>query len=134
VRLRQAVNVATNRGDLIRYAAKGNGVIIPALVPVGSFTYDLDLAPYAYDPDKARRLLREAGYPTGLPLTLIASESLAVQATVVGKMLEQVGFTVQRQVLAPDAYNRKVFLSSLDQPPEDQTWDIALMRSTSCPM
>jgi ABC-type transport system substrate-binding protein len=33
VRLRQAVNYAINREDLIRYAARGNGVIIPALVP-----------------------------------------------------------------------------------------------------
>jgi ABC-type transport system substrate-binding protein len=126
VRLRQAANVAINRGDLIRYAAKGNGVVIPALVPVGSSAYDPDLAPYAFDPDKARRLLREAGYPTGLPLTLIAPESLAVQATVVGKMLEQVGFTVQRQILDPNTYNQKVLLSFLDQPAEDQSWDIAL--------
>ena len=32
VRLRQAVNLAINREDLIRYATKGNGVIIPALL------------------------------------------------------------------------------------------------------
>src|SRR5215831_7187781 len=32
IRLRQAVNAAINREDLIRYATKGNGVIIPALV------------------------------------------------------------------------------------------------------
>ena len=34
VRLRQAVNLAINREDLIRYATKGNGVIIPALISV----------------------------------------------------------------------------------------------------
>jgi peptide/nickel transport system substrate-binding protein len=34
IQLRQAVNYAINREDLIRYATKGNGVIIPALVPV----------------------------------------------------------------------------------------------------
>ena len=33
MRLRQAANVAMNREDLIRYATKGNGVIIPALFP-----------------------------------------------------------------------------------------------------
>jgi ABC-type transport system substrate-binding protein len=126
VRLRQAVNVAINRADLIHYAAKGNGEIIPALVPVGSFAYDPDLAPYPFAPDRARELLREADYPAGLPIRLIAPEALAVQATVVSKMLEQVGFTVQRQILAPDTYNQKVLLSFLDQPPTDQTWDIAL--------
>jgi ABC-type transport system substrate-binding protein len=32
VRQRQAANNAINRADLIRYATKGNGVIIPALI------------------------------------------------------------------------------------------------------
>ena len=125
-RLRQAVNVAINRDDLIRYAAKGNGVIIPALVPAQGFGYDPDLAPHPFDPAKAHDLLREAGYPDGLSITLIALEDLAVQATVVGKMLEQVGLKVDLQILDAGAYNRKTFLSHLDQPPEQQVWDIAL--------
>jgi peptide/nickel transport system substrate-binding protein len=130
MRLRQAVNYAINREDLIRYATKGNGVIIPALIPAQQFGYDPDLAPYPFDPDKARRLLQEAGYPNGLAVTLLASEDLAVQATVVGKMLEQVGFTVDRQVLDPVAYGQKTYLSRLEQPPEQQGWDIALTSST----
>jgi peptide/nickel transport system substrate-binding protein len=127
VRLRQAVNYAINRADLIRYATRGNGVIIPALVPAPGFGYDPDLAPYPFDPTTARRLLREAGSAEGSMLRLIASEELQVQATVVSKMLEQVGFTVELQVLDGDTLNRKTFLSRLDQPPERQPWDIALM-------
>jgi peptide/nickel transport system substrate-binding protein len=126
VRLRQAVNMAINREDLIRYATKGNGVIVPALLAVNSFGYDPTLAPYAFDPSKARALLREAGYPNGLAVTLIAPPSLEVQATVVGKMLEQVGFTVERQILDPTVYNRKTRLPDLEQPAEQQAWDIAL--------
>src|SRR5215510_13826093 len=99
VRLRQAVNYAINREDLIRYATKGNGVIIPALVPVPGFGYDADLAPYPFDPTKARHLLREAGAAEGLRLILVAPEKLQVQATVVSKMLEQGGFTVDLQIL-----------------------------------
>jgi len=129
VRLRQAANVAINREDLIRYATKGNGVIIPALVPAQGFGHNPALAPYPFDPDKARRLLQEVGYPNGLVVTLIASEDLDVQATVVSKMLEQVGFTVERQVLDPVAYGQKTFLSHLEQPPEQQAWDIALTLS-----
>jgi peptide/nickel transport system substrate-binding protein len=127
VRLRQAANLAINRENLIRYAAKGNGVIIPALIPVPGFGYDPALTPYPFAPDKARHLLREAGYAKGLPLTLIAAADLAVQATVVSKMLEQAGFTVDLQLLAPAAYNRRTFLSDLEQPPEQQVWDLALM-------
>jgi peptide/nickel transport system substrate-binding protein len=126
VRLRQAANLAINREDLIRYATKGNGVVIPALLPVQAFGYDPDLAPYAFDPDKTRALLREAGYPDGLALTLIAPATLQVQATVVSKMLEQGGFRVDFQVLDPVTYGQKTAISYLGQSPEQQTWDIAL--------
>ena len=130
VRLRQAANVAINREDLIRYATKGNGVVVPALVAVQGFGYDPDLAPYPFDSVKARHLQREAGYADGLSVVLIASEALQVQATVVSKMMEQAGFTVDLQVLDATAYNRKVFLSHLEQPLEQQAWDIALTSST----
>jgi peptide/nickel transport system substrate-binding protein len=126
VRVRQAVNLAINREDLIRYATKGNGVIVPALLAVNSFGYDPALAPYAFEPGTARARLREAGYPDGLAVTLIAPASLDVQATVVGKMLELAGFTVERQMLDPTVYNRKTRLPDLDQPAEHQAWDIAL--------
>jgi peptide/nickel transport system substrate-binding protein len=126
VRLRQAVNYAINRVDLIRYATKGNGVILPALVPVQGFGHDSTLAPYPFDPTTARHLLREAGYPDGLTLVLIAPEDLTVQATVVGKMLEQVGLTVDLQLLDQVAYNQQVDVSVLAQPAAPQTWDIAL--------
>src|SRR5262249_14043798 len=126
VRLRQAVNLAINREDLIQYAAKGNGVIVPALLAVNAFGYDPTLAPYAFDRVKARALLREAGYSDGLAVTLIAPSALEVQATVIGKMLEQVGFQVERQMLEPAVFNRKTRLTELDQPAEQQVWDIAL--------
>src|SRR5688572_15199290 len=49
VRLRQAVNLAINRADLIQYAARGNGVIVPALIAPQGFGYDPTLAPYPFD-------------------------------------------------------------------------------------
>jgi peptide/nickel transport system substrate-binding protein len=126
IRLRQAANLAINREDLIRYATKGNGVIIPGLLPVQGFGYDPDLAPYPFDPAKARHLLQEASYPNGLSITLIAPGELAIQATVVSKMLEQVGCTVELQMLDAVTFNKKTILSHLEQPPEQQTWDIAV--------
>jgi peptide/nickel transport system substrate-binding protein len=127
VRLRQAVNFAINREDLIRYGAKGNGVIIPALIPRQDFGHDPDLAPYPFDPGQARHLLREAGYPEGVAMRLLAPQELEVQATLVSKMLEQVGLTVDLQVVDAVTYNQQTLLSHLDRPPEQQSWDIALI-------
>ena len=129
-RVRQAANFAVNRADVIRYAVKGNGVTIPALIPARGLGHDPALPPYPFDPGKARQLLRDAGFPDGLPIRLIAPDDLKVQATVIGKMLEQGGFKVAVQVLAAVAFNQKTDLSHLDQPAEQQAWDIALMTYT----
>ena len=126
VRLRQALNHAINRGDLIQYAAKGNGVAIPALIAQHGFGFDPNLTPHGFDPTKAKELLRQGNYPEGRPISLIASEELDVLATVVSKMLEQVGLKVRSQIFDAVAFNKKTFISELDQPAEKQTWDIAL--------
>ena len=106
LRLRQAVNSAIIREDVLRDATKGHGVLVPALLPPGAVGFDATLPPYPFDPTAARRLVREAGYPEGLPLTLFAPNDLEVQASVVSKMLEPVGFTVQQQVLEPVAFTQ----------------------------
>ena len=126
VRLRQAANLAINRADLIQYGANGNGLIIPALVPG---IRDPGIVPYPFDAGRARKLLREAGHPNGLSITLIAPQDLQAQATVVGKMLDQAGFKTMLQTLDATAYSQKTLLSHLDQPVEKQTWDIALTTS-----
>jgi peptide/nickel transport system substrate-binding protein len=41
-------------------------------------------------------------------------------------MLEQGGFRVDLQVLDPATHGQKTTISHLEQPPEQQTWDIAL--------
>ncbi len=126
VRLRRALNFAVNRPDLVQYALNGNARIIPALIPTHGFGYDQGLAPYPFDPGKTRELLRAAGYPDAVPLTLIADGSQEVQATVISSMLEQAGFAVNRQILDPETLVRRTYLSALDEPAERQAWDVAL--------
>ena len=119
------MNYAINRVDLIQYAAKGNGEILPALVPRQGFGYDPDLPAYPFAPDTARQLLHDAGYATGLAITLLASEDLVIQATVVGKMLEQVGLTVDLQLLDQVALNQQILVSA-PEPLAQRGWDIAV--------
>ena len=65
VRVRQALNHAVNR-DLINEILLA-GLVKPASQPATAMAlgYDPSLEPYSYDPDKARQLLTEAGYPDG---------------------------------------------------------------------
>ena len=64
-RLRQAVNYALDRKAISEAACLGfcppAGVIVPRVMD-----FALQAPPHAYDPQKAKQLLAEAGYPNGL--------------------------------------------------------------------
>jgi peptide/nickel transport system substrate-binding protein len=63
-RVRLAANLAFNRQALNEAETLGYSVLTGGIVP-RKFDYALPLEPYPYDPDRARQLLKEAGYPQG---------------------------------------------------------------------
>jgi peptide/nickel transport system substrate-binding protein len=65
--VRQAMNYAVDKEAIVRYILHDEALIVP-----GDFTARewRDLEPYPYDPDKARELLTQAGYPQGFDMTL----------------------------------------------------------------
>jgi mono/diheme cytochrome c family protein len=125
VRLRQAINLAVDRDELLR-DVHGQGVIVPGLVPLRAFGHDPTLPPYPFDPDKARRLLQEAGHAEGLMITLIAPQALQIQAISISMMLERVGLTVDLQILDDVAFQQQTRRSAVDHAPAQHTWDIAI--------
>jgi peptide/nickel transport system substrate-binding protein len=72
-RVRQALNLAMNRVELVKFIFAGQAQPV-AMYPVGSFAVaagaDASLQPYAYDPERARQLLKEAGYANGFATTI----------------------------------------------------------------
>ncbi|MDE0349717.1 MAG: ABC transporter substrate-binding protein [Gammaproteobacteria bacterium] len=64
VRVRQAVAHAIDIDAIIEHIVYGQGVRTVQVAP-GTLGYDERLAPYAYDPERSRALLAEAGYPRG---------------------------------------------------------------------
>ena len=69
VLVRRALNYV-DREMIVEHLLDGSTVPASQLAFPGSFGYNENLQPYPYDPDKARALLREAGYPDGLDLQL----------------------------------------------------------------
>ncbi|MBC8589287.1 ABC transporter substrate-binding protein [Paratissierella segnis] len=74
VRVRKALNMAINREQLQAVALGGGGSLAPyGISPYSPQWSDNDLLP-AYDPEAARKLLAEAGFPNGLDVTLTCRE------------------------------------------------------------
>lgn len=67
-RVRQALNYAVNKEAIAGVLLSGYTQPATQGAVRGLFGYDPDLQPYPYDPDKARTLLKEAGYEGGFTL------------------------------------------------------------------
>lgn len=73
VRVRQALSCAINRQAIVDRVMEGAATVASNLLPDGTPGTSADLRVVAYDPDRARRLLAEAGYPNGFQVTLHAT-------------------------------------------------------------
>jgi peptide/nickel transport system substrate-binding protein len=65
-RVRLAMNYGVNRQLIVDTLLQGAAVPVSQIAYPGEFGFNPDLPPYEYDPDKARVLLAEAGYPNGV--------------------------------------------------------------------
>ena len=70
-RVRQAVNMAINKERVVRIV-NGRGVVANQPLPPAMPAYDTAYEGYPYDPEKAKQLLAEAGYPDGFETELYA--------------------------------------------------------------
>ena len=70
LKVRKAMNYAINRPALIDLVMNGRGTPAKGVIPPGMFGYNPDLEGYSYNPEKAKELLAEAGYPNGFEVTL----------------------------------------------------------------
>jgi peptide/nickel transport system substrate-binding protein len=69
-KLRQAINYAANIDGIIKNVLYGNGDRVPTMVAPWHVGYNPDLKPYPYDPDKAKALMKEAGFESGFDLNI----------------------------------------------------------------
>ena len=104
VRVRQAIQYATNVPEIVEFLFDGNAIQIAVPLAFGTFGLDETIEPYPYDPDRARELLAEAGYPDGISFTLDAPTGRYAQDREVSEALvgqwAQVGIDVELNINA----------------------------------
>jgi peptide/nickel transport system substrate-binding protein len=97
--VRQALNYAVNKEAIIENVMQGYATILQGqTITPQYFGFNPDLAPYPYDPDRARELLAEAGYPDGFDATLYTPRGRYVfdfeTSQAVAGLLAEVGVNV----------------------------------------
>jgi peptide/nickel transport system substrate-binding protein len=68
VLVRQAMNYAVDRQAIIDALFDGFADLSTGYITPGNLGYNDSIEPYPYDPDRARELLAEAGYPDGFEI------------------------------------------------------------------
>lgn len=119
-RMRQAVNLAINKKALVENVLQGSAVIADGPVPRAfAWAHDPELKPYPYDPERAAKLIEDAGYKD-VSMTLLAAEGGSgmlqpvAMATAIQADLAKVGLKVEIQTLEWNTYLKRVN-SGLDE-------------------
>ncbi|AHY47175.1 Bacterial extracellular solute-binding protein, family 5 Middle [Rubrobacter radiotolerans] len=101
VRIRRALNHAVDKERLINDLLGGYAHPVAAMSPPYSGAPE-DIEPYAYDPEKAKSLFREAEWPEGRPLVVATTSDVAAVADfLAGSFRESLGVEVEL-VSVPD--------------------------------
>lgn len=104
VRVRQALNYAVNRDEINKIAAVGLGQPSCTILPKEHWACDAaNQNFYTYDPEKAKKLLADAGHANGLEIETFGwADQLAMQRQeVIISQLAKVGIRVKLTPLAP---------------------------------
>jgi peptide/nickel transport system substrate-binding protein len=109
-RVRQALNMAVDRQAILKNLFNGRGQLLNT-VTGRNVTNTFDPGPYPYDPARAKQLLAEAGYASGLEIQLwqsIGRWTLAEEmAQVIAGYWEKVGIKTKLQFLEWAEYNKR---------------------------
>ena len=111
-RVRQALNYAVNVDAIVAGIFNGLATPTSTLLTEIDFGYSAD-SPYPFDPERARGLLAEAGYPDGFEVTLGTPNGRYTNdvqvAQAVAAQLEDVGLSVTQDVREYGAYVGDLF-------------------------
>src|SRR5713226_4880604 len=113
-RVRQAMNYAVHKDAIIRDILKGTAIVATTpLSPVYGSYHEDKTQRYPYDPEKAKALLKEAGFVNGFDVTFYVPESGSgmqspvEMGTVIQANLAAVGVRAKIQTMEWGAYLKK---------------------------
>ena len=117
VRVRQAINYAVDKEEIVEFVLGGAARVSDAPISPGVFGYT-PVGNYNYDPEKAKQLLAEAGFPNGFSTTLYSPNGRYLQDIQVSEAIQSqlalVGIDAQIETLEWNAYLAKTNVPAAD--------------------
>jgi ABC-type transport system substrate-binding protein len=131
IRVREALNLMVDRRTLHRFVSHESARMVAFILPLEEAK---GLQPYPYDPQRAARLLQEAGFDEKNPLPLrigyyISEEKLA---RAIGAMLDGKGIAIEyEQYRTRQEYYKHIknYTHGPDNPIEGELWDLSIVQS-----
>ena len=111
-RVREAITRAIDKNAIVQGAMFGLGTVIGShMSPAESYYVDLTET-YPYDPERARELLAEAGYPDGFTISFELPEPYPLErrsGQVIAQQLAEVGIDVDLSVVEWGTWIERIF-------------------------
>jgi peptide/nickel transport system substrate-binding protein len=128
VRVRRAFYHAIDVPAIVREVLQGYGAISNGQFPPGSWAFDPSVKPYAYDPNRAKALLAEAGWKPGPDGTLVkdgkrmafslrhdqADQTVKDTTIIIQEFLKKVGVEATVEPLDWPTFVKKLFASEFE--------------------
>lgn len=110
LKVRQALDAAIDRKGIVDNILRGMASVKGTQVGPADFGY-LDVPPTAYDPERAKELLKEAGYPDGFSIKMQSTRRYMKDSEVAQAIAQQfgdVGVKIDQEVLDWAVYTKDV--------------------------
>ncbi len=125
IRVRQALNYAVDKEAIVKNIYQGRALVSSGIVAPLT-TGHVQVQGYPYDPEKAKKLLAEAGYPNGFKAKLWSPQGRYPKdfemAQVVQQQLKKVGIDCTLDTMEWAAY-----LAATRKPPEENESELFLL-------
>jgi peptide/nickel transport system substrate-binding protein len=108
-KVREAIECAIDRPTLAKTLGLGKFEALSQIVPAASPAFVRGYDPRPYDPEKAKRLLAEAGSPNGFETKILALEFSRDEATAVQSYLTAVGIKAEVDLADLGRYFAAIF-------------------------
>ena len=118
IRVRKAMYMAINEDEIIEKIMRGHAAPAAQIPDPPTIGYNASIKRLAYNPEEAKRLLKEAGYENGFDITLTGPNDRYVQdekiAEAVVKYLAKVGINARLDVKPKAVFFPEVFEGKLE--------------------